>query len=162
MAVGRLGGLIIRLVVLLTAEPLNRLTAQTDSPPPQTIDTIIIENRNIFDREDVAPDWVSHLANRLHMRTRPWVIKRRLLLNRGDPFDSARVAESERALRTLGVFRAVRADGVEHNRVSLLVGETVFASADREARREPFHVPLPRARCGLVEVVDVEDEVPLG
>ncbi|PYR28526.1 MAG: hypothetical protein DMF98_02610 [Acidobacteria bacterium] len=110
MAVGRLGGLIIGFVVLLTAEPLNRLTAQTDSPPPQTIDTIIIENRNIFDHEDVAPDWVSHLANRLHMRTRPWVIKRRLLLNRGDPFDSARVAESERALRTLGVFRAVRVD----------------------------------------------------
>ena len=90
---------------------------QTGSPtvrPPDrpTIDTIIVEPGNIFDRDDATPDWVAHLANRLHMRTRPWVIRRRLLLNRGDPFDSARVAESERALRSLGVFRSVRVDTV--------------------------------------------------
>ncbi len=70
--------------------------AQTDRPTVQpsnlqTIDTIIIENRNIFDREDAAPDWVARLANKLHMRTRQSVIRRRLLLNRGDPFDLARV-----------------------------------------------------------------------
>src|SRR6266545_854207 len=111
MAVWRLGGLAVGMVTLLTAQPLNRLAAQTDGSP-QTIDTIIIENRNIFDRDDPAPDWVAHLANRLHMRTRQGVIRRRLLLNRGDPFDSARMAESERALRTLGVFRAVRVDTV--------------------------------------------------
>ncbi len=91
------------------------LLLQTGSPAvrpsdPQTIDTIIIENRNIFDREDAAPDWVAHLANKLHMRTRQWVIRKRLLLNRGDPFDLARVEESERALRNLGVFRQVRVD----------------------------------------------------
>jgi len=89
--------------------------AQTDRPTVQpsnrqTIDTIIIENSNVFDHEDAAPNWVAHLANKLHTRTRQWVIRRRLLLNRGDPFDSARMAESERALRTLGVFRSVRVD----------------------------------------------------
>jgi len=111
-AVGRTGGLAVGLVVLFTASPLARLTAQTSSPPHQTIDTIIIENRNIFEREDEAPDWVAHLANRLHMRTRQWVIRRRLLLNRGDPFDPARMEESERLLRSLGVFRSVRVDTV--------------------------------------------------
>src|SRR5438552_1165930 len=110
MTVRRLGGWAVGLVVL-TAQPLNRLTAQTASPS-QRIDTILIENRNIFDREDAAPDWVARLANRLHMRTRPGVIRRRLLLNRGDPFDLARMEESERALRTLGVFRQVRVDTV--------------------------------------------------
>src|SRR5437899_13049643 len=110
MTVRRLGGWAVGLVVL-TAQPLNRLTAQTASPS-QRIDTILIENRNIFDREDAAPDWVARLANRLHMRTRPGVIRRRLLLNRGDPFDLARMEESERALRTLGVFRSVRVDTV--------------------------------------------------
>src|SRR5437870_12703143 len=98
------------MVALLTAQPLDRLTAQTTDP--QVIDTIIIENRNIFDREDAAPDWVARLANKLHMRTRQWVIRKRLLLNRGDPFDLARVEESERALRNLGVFRQVRVDTV--------------------------------------------------
>src|SRR5256885_4127356 len=110
MTVRRLGGWAVGLFVL-TAHPLNRLTAQTASPS-QRIDTILIENRNIFDREDAAPDWVARLANRLHMRTRPGVIRRRLLLNRGDPFDLARMEESERALRTLGVFRQVRVDTV--------------------------------------------------
>ena len=74
------------MVALLTAQPLNRLTAQSDSHP-QTIDTIIIVNGNVFDQEDAAPDWVARLANGLHMRTRQWVIRRRLLVNRGDPFD---------------------------------------------------------------------------
>ena len=99
------------MVALLTAQPLNRLTAQSDSHP-QTIDTIIIVNGNVFDQEDAAPDWVARLANGLHMRTRQWVIRRRLLVNRGDPFDRARVEETERSLRTLGVFRSVRVDTV--------------------------------------------------
>jgi hypothetical protein len=112
-----LGGLAVGLVALLTAQPLNRLAAQTDRPADrpsdhQTIDTIIIVNGNVFDHEDAAPDWVAHLANGLHMRTRQWVIRRRLLLSRGDPFDPARMEESERSLRTLGVFRSVRLDTV--------------------------------------------------
>src|SRR3989454_7713678 len=77
-----------------------------------TVDTIIIENSNVFNHEDRAPDCVAHLANRLHVRTRQWVIRRRMLLNRGDVFDRARMEESERSLRTLGVFRSVRVDTV--------------------------------------------------
>src|SRR2546422_913111 len=114
MAVGRLGGWAVGLITLLTAQPLNRLTAQTDRSP-LTIDTIIIENSNVFDHEGRAPDWVAHLANRLHVRTRQWVIRRRMLLNRGDVFDRARMEESERSLRALGVFRSVRVDtGLSH------------------------------------------------
>lgn len=87
------------------------LTAQS-AAHPQTIDTVIIENHNIFDVDDETPNWVANLANGLHMRTRQWVIRRRLLLNRGDHFDPARMEESERNLRTLGVFRSVRIDTV--------------------------------------------------
>ena len=112
-----MGGSAVGLVASLTAQPLNRLAAQTDRPADrpsdrQTIDTIIIVNGNVFDHEDAAPDWVARLANGLHMRTRQWVIRRRLLLNRGDPFDRARVEETERSLRTLGVFRSARVDSV--------------------------------------------------
>lgn len=93
------------------------LAAQTDSAPVrppdrQKIDTIIIDNHNIFDGDDASPDWVANLANRLHMRTRQSVIRRRLLFNRGDRLDLARLEESERALRNLGVFRSVRVDTV--------------------------------------------------
>lgn len=102
-------------MVSLAVWPSGRLAAQTDRPADRpsdrlTIDTIIVENRNVFDRKDAAPDWVASLANGLHIRTRHWVIRRRLLVNRGDRFDPARMEESERSLRTLGVFRSVRVD----------------------------------------------------
>jgi hypothetical protein len=79
----------------------------------QTIDTIIVVNRNVFDPgspADDAPGFLARLANRLHVRTRAGVIRRALLVNPGDRYDSARVAESERALRNLFVFRRVRLD----------------------------------------------------
>jgi hypothetical protein len=78
----------------------------------QRIDTILVENGNVFSEDDGAPGWVANLANGLHIKTRQWVIRRRLLLSRGDRFDPARIEESERALRTLGVFRQVRVDTV--------------------------------------------------
>ena len=114
---GRAGWRAGALLLLLSAWPPARLSAQTDHPTVQpsnrpTIDTIIVDNRNIFDSADAAPDWVASIANGLHIRTRPWVIRRRLLLNPGDAFDPARLAESERSLRTLGVFRQVRVDTI--------------------------------------------------
>ena len=88
------------LLLLQTGDPSSR----------RIIDTIVVENRNVFDADDAAPGWVASLANRLHVRTRHGVIRRRLLLNRGDAFDPARMEESERGLRSLGVFRQVRVD----------------------------------------------------
>ncbi|MGH7606381.1 MAG: POTRA domain-containing protein [Gemmatimonadales bacterium] len=91
------------LAALLAVGPARSIAAQT-------IDTIIIENGNVFNGQDGAPAFVARLANALHFKTRQWVIRRRLLLHPGDPFDAARMEESERALRSLGVFRAVRVD----------------------------------------------------
>jgi len=106
---------------LLTARPPDRLTAQSVAP---TIDTIIVVNRNVFDlQEGDAPSFVARLANRLHARTRTGVIRGTLLVNPGDRYDSARVAESERALRNLNVFRQVRIDTtrLEGRRLALRV-----------------------------------------
>src|SRR5574341_1252603 len=76
----------------------------------QTIDTIVVRNSNVFDRHDDAPGFLARLANALHIRTQAAVIRRTLLVNPGEPYDSARVAESERALRALDVFRRVELD----------------------------------------------------
>ena len=79
--------------------------------PAQTIDTIVVVNHNVFDLHQAdAPGFLARLANRLHARTRAGVIRATLLVNVGDPYDSARVAESERALRNLAVFSRVRID----------------------------------------------------
>src|SRR5207253_2211189 len=107
-AVWRPGGQAVGVVLgLLTARPPDRLTAQ--SAP--TSDTIIVVNRNVFDLQEAdAPSFIARLANRLHARTRAAVIRGTLLVNPGDRYDSARVAESERALRNLSVFSRVRID----------------------------------------------------
>ncbi len=90
--------------MLLTARLPDRLTGQT------TIDTIVVVNHNIFDLSDDAPGLLARLANALHVTTRAGVIRRTLFVNPGDRYDSARVAESERALRALYVFSRVQLD----------------------------------------------------
>lgn len=108
-------------VVLGAALPV-RLSAQTSAP---TIDTILVVNRNVFDLATEAPGFIARLANRVHVRTRPWVIRGALLLNPGDPYDSARVVESERALRNLHVFSRVRIDTTRlDGRLALRVATT--------------------------------------
>src|SRR6266576_142861 len=89
----------------LSVYPSIRLSAQT-------IDTIVVVNHSIFDSESDAPGLLARLANRLHVTTRAGVIRRTLLVNPGDRYDSARVAESERALRALFVFSRVRLDTI--------------------------------------------------
>ena len=50
----------------------------------------------------------------------------------------------------------------QHDRAPLCGSEPAVAAGDLEARGQPLHVPLPRAGQGLVEVVDVEHQLPLG
>jgi len=108
---------------LLTGGARVSLSAQTPAP---AIDTIIVVNRNVFDLQDPdAPGFLARLANRLHVPTRTGVIRRTLLLNPGDRYDSARVAESERALRGLHVFSRVRFDTTRlDGRLALRVATT--------------------------------------
>ena len=92
-------------VTLLSAGPPVRLSAQT-------IDTISVVTHNVFasplDLETLG--FMARLANALHVTTRPGVIRGALLVNPGDPYDSARVAESERALRAMHIFSRVQVD----------------------------------------------------
>ncbi len=74
----------------------------------QVVDTVIVDNASVFDDADSV--WYARLANLLHIRTRSWLVRRTLLVRSGEPYDSATVAESERNLRTLGVFRRVALD----------------------------------------------------
>jgi outer membrane protein assembly factor BamA len=65
------------------------------------VDSIHIDNRNIFDTDDPAySGFIFGLANRLHMVTREAVIRREILLKQGAPFSSEKAAETARNLRT--------------------------------------------------------------
>jgi len=80
---------------------------QTESPADKAdtggiIDSIIIENRQIFDTENPRFDyWIYHLANKFHIRTKASVISREVLQARGEKFSPELARETERNLRTL-------------------------------------------------------------
>jgi hypothetical protein len=69
------------------------------------IGQIIIDNQNIFDLENPKDDTkLFRLANHLHIKTRPSVIRNQLLFKSGDRYDRRKIDESERILRLNGIF----------------------------------------------------------
>ncbi len=84
------------------------LLAQAPSRAP-TIDSVAIVRHSVFDPDETS-FWLLSLVNKLHVTTRAYVVRRELLFEAGEPYDSARVAESARNLRRLRVFRSVRID----------------------------------------------------
>lgn len=64
-----------------------------------TIGEIRIDARNIFDLDDpLENNWLFRLANRLHVRTRPEVIRRDLLFKPGEKVSVRLIEETERLL----------------------------------------------------------------
>lgn len=76
------------------------------------IDSVAITAHDIFDSTEVAGSWLFGLTNALHVRTRPWVVRREVLFQAGDRFDPRVLEETERNLRRLGIFRRVVVDTV--------------------------------------------------
>ena len=108
--------LLIGLTSLLTLPGIGRGQA---SPPAQTapargpiIRAIVIDRSEVFDSVEARSFWGFGLVNVLHAQTRPYVVRRELLFDVGEPFDSARVNESARNLRALSIFRDVEIDTV--------------------------------------------------
>ena len=93
-----------------------RLPAQTTADTASIADSGLIirgvqlQRRDIFDPNERS--WFARAANSLHVVTRPAVIRQELLFRTGQPYDSASVAESERNLRAMGIFRRVQIDSV--------------------------------------------------
>jgi len=69
---------------------------------PPVIDSIDIRNGNVFDLSDPRQNnLLFRLADKTHIATRKSIIRRELLVNEGDIYDSALVNESVRNLRRL-------------------------------------------------------------
>ncbi|UCF20672.1 MAG: hypothetical protein JSU87_04480 [Gemmatimonadota bacterium] len=85
-------------------------SAQSDPAGAPVLDTIIIVRENVFSPEEVDKNFFFRTANGLRVQTREFVISRELLFQEGQPYDSARVAESEQNLRQLSLFRHVDID----------------------------------------------------
>ena len=73
--------------------PISLYPQSTPDSTP-VISHITLDRRNIFD--DTESSWITRLVNRLHVRTHAPVIRREFLFAVGDPYDSAKVAETKR------------------------------------------------------------------
>jgi len=83
--------------------------AQTSRDSGNIVRAVEIRRYDIFDPSE-ATSFLPRLANGLHFVTREGVVRRELLFRAGQPYDSAKVAETERNLRFLSVFRRVIID----------------------------------------------------
>jgi hypothetical protein len=88
--------------------------------PPQ-IRQIRIESENVF--EDAETSVLARLADAIHGVTRPEVIRRELLFSEGESLDPEKLAETERNLRALDLFRSVKiqVEPVGSNSVDVVV-----------------------------------------
>ena len=115
------------LILLLALVPSARAQEPPDpaaQAPCERISHVFIDNHSIFDTSDPDLDprfrWAYRLANSLHVRTKPDVIRRELLFEEGDCYDPAVLEDSERLLRALGfladvdVYGVREADGTWH------------------------------------------------
>jgi len=107
---------------------------------------VVVQRDAVFDSTE-ARYWPWRLANALHAETRPNVIRRELLIGVGDPYDTALVAESERNLRALGIFRDVRIDPV--------VTDTGIVLLVRTADAWTTTLGLSVATSGTQSVIDL-------
>ncbi|MFQ5679842.1 MAG: hypothetical protein ACE5HP_10345 [Gemmatimonadota bacterium] len=76
------------------------------------LDTVILLRRPIFSPRETRGNFLLGIFNALHVTTRPYVIRQELLLEPGQPYDSALAAETARNLRTRNLFREVEVDTV--------------------------------------------------
>lgn len=63
---------------------------------------------DVFDRDEFGA--LGNTMRALHLTTHEWVVRREVLIRPGMPLDSSLVAETERNLRRLGIFRRVMID----------------------------------------------------
>ncbi|MDQ6803194.1 MAG: BamA/TamA family outer membrane protein [Acidobacteriota bacterium] len=73
---------------------------------PLRIGTITIENVNVYSNEEVSAGWLYRIADKIHVETRPSVIRGFLLFQEGDPYVPERLAESERNLRAFSFLKS--------------------------------------------------------
>ena len=101
-------------ILLILPVTLSAQGTDTAAAAPRNdsaiVRAVVIDRRDVFDPTETG--FIPRLANALHIQTRAVTVRRELLFKPGERYDSATVAESERNLRALGIFRRVTIDSV--------------------------------------------------
>jgi hypothetical protein len=102
------GSPVVLSFALLCCSPRHAVAQFRSYDSLPRITSITLVTNSIFDRNDSS--LLARIGNLIHVSTRPAFIRREFLFRLGDRYDSARVAETGRNLRALGVFRGVAID----------------------------------------------------
>jgi hypothetical protein len=109
--VGR-GDLTRRLLFGLALAGAGAVSAQQ----PLRVGEVRIQCLDVFTQEEEARGWLYRAADAIHMETQTRVVRRFLLFHEGDLYDPALLAQSERNLRALSLFKSVRVQaGTPHD-----------------------------------------------
>lgn len=103
--------LLLAALLLLTSSAAIPQDARRDSSNLQGLPVreIRLHRENVFTGEKTEwLSWFYDLANKIHVTTKPFVIRNEILLKEGAPYDSLRMIESVRLLRERGLFEEVR------------------------------------------------------
>ena len=77
---------------------------QEPLPEGKRIAYVLVQRDDVFVDDEVWPVWL----NWFHGRTRESVVQRELLFAKGEPFSLARIEETMRNLRNMGIFALIR------------------------------------------------------
>ena len=83
-----------------------------DQPPASVIDGVEITTENVFSEAEIRKNVIFRFMNNIRFQTRERVVEKELLFGPGSTLDSVQLAETERNLRGLGLFRDVSVDTV--------------------------------------------------
>lgn len=112
LALALLAPSLLPLASLAEAGAQVTVTGDTSATRSDALRGVEIIRGPVFDAREEARFLGYRLLNAIHAETRPYVIRRELLIAPGEPYDTARANESERNLRALGIFREVEIDSV--------------------------------------------------
>ncbi|HLZ09571.1 MAG TPA: hypothetical protein VKT80_13335, partial [Chloroflexota bacterium] len=94
-------------ILAAASSPVAAAEGEPEHPP--RIGTIQIVTLDVFSPEEAANGWVYRAANAVHVETRKSTIRRFLLFHEGDPYDPAKLAETERNLRAQPFIKSATA-----------------------------------------------------
>lgn len=90
------------------ANPCLTWTEEFRNEPGLVIGTVEVNTADIFDLSKPKESRIVHqLSNRIHSKTKPWVIKRQLLFKEGDTFKQRTLEESTRLIRANSYIKDV-------------------------------------------------------
>ncbi len=110
-----------------------------------------ITTENVFSAAEIRKNFVFRFMNDIRFQTRERVVAKELLFGPGSALDSAQLAETERNLRLLGLFRDVSVDTVTRSDSLLVTVRTRDAWSTQPIFRFSFSGETLTGKIGLSE-----------